>query len=345
MPGTICCGSTIKRGILLKTKKVTITHIAEAMGLSPVSISRALSNQAGISDELKAAIVKKAAEMGYIKPKKHTPARILVLHQKPYSHDNSNFSYMVQGIELFLQKAETDYSIEFLDKDHQNKLILPYRLSRGFKFDGVILIGRFNLEYAAFIQEQIANLIFYTGYSPAYDYDSVWFSFLHAGYKECKYLLDRGHRRIGFIVDQGTYRNKEMKTGIISALEEHGVAVEEELFVQRDETLRTRLSKLISGGQLPSAFLCDHDFTAVELIRELQEYGIKVPGEVSILSIGNSEVSAFSLPALTTMDLNIDYSCRTVVATLLKRIAEPGKPAENIAILGTLAERDSVREV
>jgi LacI family transcriptional regulator len=334
----------IKRGIILKTKKVTITDIAKAMGLSPVSISRALSNQAGISDELKVSIVRKAAEMGYIKPKKHTPARILVLHQKPYSHDNSNFSYMVQGIELALQKAETDYSIEFLDKENQNKLILPYRLSRGFKFDGVILIGRFNLEYASFIHEHIPNLIFYTGYSPAYDYDSVWFSFLGAGYKQCKYLLDRGHRRIGFIGDPSAYRNKEKKTGITSALEEHGLAVDEELFVARDE-VRTRLSGLIADGRLPSAFICDHDFTAVELIRELQEHGIKVPGEVSILSSGNTEVSAFSLPALTTMDLNIEYSCRTVVATLLGRIAEPGKPGVNIAILSTLVERDSVREL
>lgn len=345
VPEAIYCGSTIKRGILLKTKKVTITHIAQAMGLSPVSISRALSNQPGISDELKAAIVRKAAEMGYIKPKKHTPARILVLHQKPYSHDNSNFSYMVQGIELALQKAETDYSIEFLDKENQNKLILPYRLSRGFKFDGVILIGRFNLEYASFIHEQIPNLIFYTGYSPAYDYDSVWFSFLGAGYKQCKYLLDRGHRRIGFIGDPSAYRNKEKKTGITSALEEHGVPVDDELFLGRDETLHLRLSGLIADGLLPSAFICDHDFTAVELLRELQEQNIKVPGEVSVLSSGNTEVSAFSLPALTTMDLNIEYSCRTVVATLLKRIAEPGKPAENIAILSTLVERDSVREL
>jgi LacI family transcriptional regulator len=45
------------------------------------------------------------------------------------------------------------------------------------------------------------------------------------------------------------------------------------------------------------------------------------------------------------MDLNIEYSCRTVVATLLGRIAEPGKPGVNIAILSTLVERDSVREL
>lgn len=121
--------------------------------------------------------------------------------------------------------------------------------------------------------------------------------------------------------------------------------VDDELFLGRDETLHLRLSGLIADGLLPSAFICDHDFTAVELLRELQEQNIKVPGEVSVLSSGNTEVSAFSLPALTTMDLNIEYSCRTVVATLLKRIAEPGKPAENIAILSTLVERDSVREL
>lgn len=329
----------------MKTKKVTITHIAQALGLSPVSVSRALGNMPGISDELKAKIVEKAAEMGYVKPRKHTPARILVLHQKPYQHDNSNFSYMVQGIEKALQQADTDYSIEFLDKEKQSRLTLPYRLSKGFKFDGVIFIGRFNAEYISLIHQEIPNLILYLGYSPAHDHDSVWFSFLHAGYKQCKYLIDRGHRRIGFIGDLSAYRNKEKKTGITSALEEHGLAVDESLFFERGETMDGRLSGLITEGLLPTALICDHDHTAVELIRGLRERGLHVPEDVSILSSGNTEVSAFSLPALTTMDLNIEYSCHTVVATLLKRIADPLKPAENIAILSKLVERESVRNI
>lgn len=315
------------------------------MGLSPVSVSRALANQAGISDELKAKIVAQAAEMGYIKPRKHTPAKILVLHQKPYQHDNSNFSQKVQGIEKALQQADTDYSIEFLDKEHQNKLVLPYRLSKGFKFDGVIFIGRFNAEYITFIQQEIPALILYVGYSPAYDYDSVWFSFLHAGYKQCKYLIDRGHRRIAFVGNRSAYRNKEKKTGITSALEEHGLPVDEALFFERDEAFGGKLSVLIQEGLLPTAFICEHDFAAVELIRLLQEHGLKVPEDVSIVSSGNTEVSAFSLPALTTMDLNIEYSCQTVVSTLLKRIFDPLKPAENIAILSTLVERESVKNI
>lgn len=333
----------MNRGIILTTKKVTITHIAKAMGLSPVSISRALTGQPGISDDLKLKIVEKAAEMGYIKLKKKASPRILVLHQKPYEHDNSNFSYMMQGIEQALQKADTDYSIEFLDKENQNKLILPYRLSKGFKFDGVIFIGSFNLDYVALINQNIRSLIFYTGYSPAYDYDSVWFSFLNAGYKQCKYLMDRGHTRIGFIGKRSFYRNKEKLTGITSALEEQGLPVNESLFFEVDEHFRSRLSDLITGGLLPTAFICDHDFTAVELMRVLNEHNIKVPEDVSILSSGNTEVSAFSQPPLTTMDLNIEYSCHTVVSTLLQRLAAPEQPSVNIAVLSTLVERESVR--
>ncbi|NJJ40978.1 LacI family DNA-binding transcriptional regulator [Paenibacillus apii] len=327
----------------MKIKKVTITDIAEVMGLSPVSVSRALSDQSGISDELKQKIVQKAAEMGYVKPKKRKSPRILVLHQKPYREDNSNFSHMMQGIEQALQKEDADYSIEFLDKETQNRMILPYRLSKGFVFDGVILIGRFNLDYAALINERIRNLIFLTGYSPAYDYDSVWFSFINTGYKQCKYLIDRGHTRIGFIGDRKAYRNKVKESGIVSALEENGLPVDETLFFDTDEDGSAKLRKLIEGKQLPTAFICDHDFTAIELIRTLQQHDMKVPDDVSILGSGNTEVSALSLPPLTTMDLNIGYSCRVVVSTLLKRLVEPDKPAENIAILSTLVERESVR--
>ncbi|BCG60345.1 LacI family DNA-binding transcriptional regulator [Paenibacillus sp. URB8-2] len=329
----------------MKNKKVTITDIAEAMGLSPVSISRALSDQTGISDELKRKVIQKAAEMGYVKPKRNMSARILVLHQTPYREDNSNFSHMMQGIEKALQKEDADYSIEFLDKETQNRMILPYRLSKGFAFDGVILIGRFNLNYAALINEKIPNLIFLTGYSPAYDYDSVWFSFINAGYKQCQYLIDRGHTRIGFVGNRKVYRNKEKQNGIAFALEENGLPVDEALFWESDEDYPAKLQNLIADNRLPTAFICDHDFTAIEFIRALHQHDIKVPDDVSILGSGNTEVSALSLPPLTTMDLNIEYSCRVVVSTLLKRIAEPDKPAENIAVLSTLVERESVRRI
>ncbi len=67
--------------------------------------------------------------MGYIKRREADPFHILVLHQKPYIQDNSNFSAMMQGIILALQNAGEDYSMEFIGHEakkkeysHQNSL-------------------------------------------------------------------------------------------------------------------------------------------------------------------------------------------------------------------------------
>ena len=84
--------------------KVKISDIAKALEVSTISVSRALSGQAGVGDELKSKILIKAKEMGYFKAKNNEDIRILVLHQKPFVQDTSNYSHMVQGIEKAIQK-------------------------------------------------------------------------------------------------------------------------------------------------------------------------------------------------------------------------------------------------
>ena len=67
-----------------------------------------------------------------------------MLHQKPFVQDTSNYSHMIQGIETAIQKIECEYDLEFVDKDHQDELYLPYKIQKGINFDGIIFIGRFN---------------------------------------------------------------------------------------------------------------------------------------------------------------------------------------------------------
>jgi len=329
----------------LKREKVTISTIADALNISPVSISRALSGMPGVSEELKDKIINKAKELGYTKNKKTKQMSILVLHQRPYLMDNSNFGYMIQGIEKALQKGDADYHVEFVDKMAQDHLVLPYKLAKGFNFDGVILIGRFNLEYAALINRKLSNLIFFTGYSPSYDYDSVWFSFNNAGYKQCEYLIKNGHKNIGFIRNSKFFRNKEKLLGITAALEDYQLQISDEYLLDLNEGYHENLNELIKQKRLPTAFICDYDFTAIELIRILYENNIKVPDNISIVGSGNTEISELSTPPLTTLDLNIEYSCEAVVSSLMKRISCPNKPFENIAILSKLIERDTVKSI
>jgi LacI family transcriptional regulator len=327
---------------LLKIDKVKISDIARTLEVSTISVSRALSGQPGVGDELRSKILIKAKEMGYFKVKNKEDIKILVLHQKSFVQDTSNYSHMVQGIEKAIQKIECEYDLEFVDKERQDELYLPYKIQKGINFDGIIFIGRFNREYVNFISNKIKNQVFYTGYSPSFDCDSVWYNFNNGGYKQCEHLIKKGHTEIGFVGNNSIYKNKEKVLGITSALEDYNLPVRDKFFIY-EENFEEKVSELISSKDAPTAIICQWDYTAIKLIKFFYEKGIKVPDDISVIGSGNTEMSSLSIPALTTLELNIDYACESAVALLLKRINKPDKPYENITINSILVERDSIK--
>lgn len=322
--------------------KIKISDIAKSLEISTISVSRALSGQPGVSDELRSKILDKAKEMGYFKSKNKADIKILVLHQKPFVNDTSNYSYMVQGIEKAIQKIECEYDFEFVDKERQDKLYLPNKIEKEINYDGIIFIGRFNSEFVKFISNKIKNQVFYTGYSPSFDCDSVWYNFNNGGYKQCEHLIKKGHKEIGFLGNSSIYKNKEKVLGITSALEDYQLLVRPEFFIY-EENFEEKIIELINRKDAPTAIICQWDYTAIKLIKFLYEKGIKVPEDISIIGSGNTEISSLFIPALTTLELNIDYACESAVELLLKRINKPDKPYENITINSTLVERDSIK--
>jgi LacI family transcriptional regulator len=329
----------------MKTEKTTMSDIAKALAISNISVSRALSGQDGVSEELRSRILIKASEMGYLKPRNAGDHKILVLHQKPFIQDSSNYSYMVQGIEKALQAVGCEYDMEFVDKNRQEKLYLPNKVAKGTNFDGIIFIGKFDNEYVKFINTKIKNQVFYTGYSPSAECDSVWYNFNNSGYKQCEYLIKKGHKRIGFIGSNSAYINKEKVLGIVSALEDHDLPVRNDFFIYAEENFEEKINKLINNNQGLTAIISQWDYTAVKLIKYLYESGIRVPDDISVIGSGNTEMSSLFIPALTTLELYIDYACECAVELLLKRIDEPDKPFENILINNTLVERNSVKTI
>ncbi|MFT5875847.1 MAG: LacI family transcriptional regulator [Clostridium sp.] len=332
------------------SNKITIAGIASALDISAISVSRALSGKNGVGEELKEKILLKANEMGYIRSTNKNANKVLVLHQRPLTQDNSNFAYMIQGIERALQNMDISYHTEFVDKTNQDKMQLPFKLLKEKNFNGIIFIGKFNLNYIEFLNHKIKNHIFYTGYFPSCDGDSVWFNFNNGGYKQCEYLIKKGHVDIGFLGRRSIlFRNKEKVLGITSALEDYELPVRKEFFTyieeNSEENFETLVMNLLRAKHKPSAIICQGDFIAVKLINLLYKKGIRVPEDISIISSGNTEMASLTLPALTTLDLNIEYSCEIAVELLIKRINNPDKPCESITINSTLISRESVKSL
>lgn len=325
-------------------KKITISDIAKSMNVSLITVSRALRGEDGVSKELRDKIILKSKDLGYHKPKNNV--NILILHERTNLQDTPNFNLTLQCIETELQKRGAEYSIEFIPKDKQNKKEIPCKILKGNVFDGILFIGRFNIDYINFLKSKIECQVLYASYSPALDCDTVRFNPSNIVYKQCKYLLCKGHRNIGFAGNLSTYIFNEKILGMKTAMHEYGLKINENFFIDsKANDLEKKLLKILSKTNRPTAIVCQGDLTALKIIKLLHENNFKVPEDVSIIGKGNQEISAISIPALTTIDINIEYLCNSVIDLLIKRINNPKKPYENITINGFLIERDSVKDL
>ncbi len=328
----------------MRTEKPRMADIARELGISTISVSRALAGQEGVSDELRRRIVQKAADMGYFRAA-HTldGSRVLVLHQKPLVQDNGNFSRILQGVEQELQQAGCEYDLAFVDKEKQLSGILPCKVRKGVPYAAVLYIGGFDAAYVRRLSTLIGSAVCCTGYSPAAECDGVWYHFNRAAWRQCDYLLARGHRRIGYVGNSLGYVSREKIAGITMALGAAGLAADERFFCPSMEDFSARLCGLIEKGEGPTALICQWDYTAVQVVKALHDRGLRVPEDVSVMGFGDTEMAALSIPALTTCDPHIDCVCRTAVELLRRRLREPERPVETVLIDSTLVERDSVR--
>ena len=327
----------------MKSEKIKMSDIAKALNISTISISRALAGQDGVSDKLRNAILSKAGEMGYLKQKDLSDFKILVLHQKPFIQDNSNYSHILQGIAQALQNAGCEYDMEFTDKESQTDLITPSKIARGCHYDGVLYIGNFAEAYVGVISRKVKNHVLYTGYMPSADSDCVWHNFCGGAYRQCEYLISKGHKKIGYAGNTRNYIGRERITGITSALEDHGLTADDDFFVSVDDNFEEKIRELIRDGRGPTAVICQWDYTAIKLVKYLHENGISVPDDLSVIGSGNTEMASLCIPALTTLELHIEYGCETAADLLMKRINKPDKPTEYIQIGSELVERESVK--
>lgn len=326
------------------SKKVTIAQIAEALGVSSISVSRALSGSPGVSDELRGRIKEKAAELGYKRGRKKTK-NVLLLIKRKFEADASNFSLLVQSLEHYIRAYGMDFSMEFVAREKQEENELPKNLRKGHSIDGIILLGQFVDEYIALLQKHVPKMVILNGTSDQVEADFVYFNFNRSGYQATRYLLDRGHTQIGLIGVEGRFNTCQRLNGYRKALAQAEIVLNPNHVIDALEGLEEGVGEMIAANNLPSAFVCNSDRTAMRLIKYLHDRGISVPEQVSVVGSGNMEVASWVIPPLTTFDLNLDHACQVAAKRLLARIEQPELPEVVIFVNPDLVERKSVQHV
>lgn len=329
-------------------KRVSMSEIAEKLGISKVSVSKALSDKEGVSDELREKVKLTAKNMGYrfnnsarsLKTNRHHNIGILI--SEKFVMDNESYYFTVSSeIIKELDVYGTSGIIEIISQEQEDKLALP-RVYNENKVDAIIVLGQLSSNYLVNLETISLPMIYFDFYRRKSKIDSVTADNFYLGYLLTDLLIEKGHRKIGFIgsINQ-TSSIQDRYLGYYKALIENNIDMAFE-YVIPDRDKRGKLIDFELPSTLPTAFVCNCDRIAFNLIQKLKKMNIKVPDQCSVVGFDNSIFSAICEPKITTVDNNIKKMVSTAVKVIIKKILNSKKVYDRILVPGTIIERDSI---
>jgi DNA-binding LacI/PurR family transcriptional regulator len=164
-----------------------------------------------------------------------------------------------------------------------------------------------------------------------------------------EYLIDHGHRRIGFISGPQNVQVSLMREqGYKKSLTKHGIPIDPELVVHGDYLFQSGYRSFDHFFRLatpPSAIFSSNDIMALGFLKRAREKNFDIPRDVSIVGFDNIELSSLISPPLTTVHHPIVEMGNTGVQLLLSRISKNRDEVGEIRLKNELVVRDSVRKI
>lgn len=275
-------------------KAVKLADIAEKVGVSVVTVSKALSGQKGVSEEMRARIKELADEMGYTpihtaqagRSRSYTVG--VVTFETYFTRFASFYWKMYQELATRAVKKNCFSMLEVISSYDEDNLVWPKLITENQKIDGIIVIGRPKQSYLKMLyQNKKIPMVFMDFYDDEEIVDSVVSASFNGMYRMTDYLIKNGHTKVGFV---GSVMYTESITdryfGYCKALMEHGIEVRQD-WVIRDRDYSDGVIgieyKLQLPKEMPTAFVCNNDVTAYALIRQLEERNYHVPEDISVV--------------------------------------------------------------
>lgn len=335
-------------------KSVKLADIAELVGVSIVTVSKALSDKDGVSDEVREKIKKTASELGYrtsngsAASKIGTTGNIGVIIPKRFLDQTSFYWELYQRIVNKLTLYGCFCILEIIDEAIEEKKELP-KVVTDRRVDGIIALGQVVDEYTDYLQKNAdMPVMFLDFYNSSNKIDAVISDSYYGMYQLTNYVIAMGHKRIGFL---GTVLSTSSITdryfGYCKAMMENGLTVEDKWVIKdrKHDVIPEAEISFELPYELPTAFVCNCDVAAYRLIARLQERGVRVPEDVSVAGYDNYSFPDSSRRPLTTYDVGMKKMAETCVDTLLKKITGEIHEQGVQIVTGHLVIRDSVKNI
>ncbi len=310
----------------------TLKDLSISLGLSPSTVSRALSGRTPKRASTRAQVERiqaMAAAMGY---EPNGLARSLKTQRRQVVGlilpDIMNDYYATAATLVQATLAEADYHVILcVTNDDPATEAAQIRMLREERVAGLVAVpgpGRAQSARRSAGSLPCVELVRHT----TAETDAVLIDDSDAGCRATQHLLERGHRRIAVLTGPANLSTSRLRLeGYNQALAAAGMPRHETLIVSgpyRRDAARAATLHLLRGADRPTALIATSNELVVGVLQALAQCRVTVPDDLSLVGFGNPDWFALLQPALTTMALPIEEMAVAAVHLLLKRIRQAG---------------------
>ena len=330
--------------------KTTMQDIADQLGVTKVSVSKAINHQPGISDSLRKRILDTARELGYAKMKADEMQKAyhfaFITAKRFFLEDEKFYTTIYYYLNRKCMDENCSISCFVVGNQEEENGILPPDLTLT-KFDGIFIAGELKKDYLNILSGLEGEKIAIDFTIRGIPFDSVIVDNFTNGYEVTSYLIEKGHAKIGFVGNiNHTSSICDRYFGYLKAMKRNDLAIQKDWYLPDINTLDGVYTKDFDlPGDLPTAFVCHCDKAAFTLMQKLESCNIRIPEDVSVISFDNTSICDLVTPKLSSVNVDKKQIALYSFNQMINRLNTPYLAPHKIYLGSALVERDSVRSI
>jgi LacI family transcriptional regulator len=288
-------------------KKIKLIDVARDAGVSPATVSRAITQPELLSIETLAKVQASAQRLGYLPDgaaRALASGRSMTIGAIVPTLDSAIFARALQAMQTTL--AQEGYLL--LVASHESSAAAETQAVRallGRSVDGLMLVGAERAPETTSLLRASRLPVVLTWCSGG-GFPSVVIDNERAGHLAAQHLLDLGHRRIGMITGHLPFNDRQAArlAGARNTIRKAGFDMPDQCVSEQPLTLaggRAGCAILMELNQKPTGIIGGIDLFAIGCIEEVHSRGLNVPDALSIVGIDGLDMSAHLSPSLTTV--------------------------------------------
>jgi DNA-binding LacI/PurR family transcriptional regulator len=333
----------------MPNKRANQADIAEKLGVSVSTVSRALANEIGISDAVRRDVQRVARMLGY--KSKHVPAAgnldkravALVPLSGAMGSLASFYHGIVEGMRAQAAESGIVLDVRLVNEDMVTLDFVQRQISKSGA-NGLVLAGIDpDDELIQWAKDEEICLVLANGVDPQMRVSSVAPANFFGAYRATRHLLEAGHRKILHYTFRHRYTILQRRRGFEAAIESEPDAIGT-VVISNEHSSNNLLADLRAGKYDVTAVFCWNDGVAVSMVETLLGQDSSMPPNFSLMGFDDLPIAGMASPRLSTMRIDREAMGRGVVRLLAQQL-EGETAVQHLEIGLTLVEGETVHRL